>query len=77
MENSPGEVSVHSVAAKCCSYPKATAATTDTNIGAPVNSAAIFAAIVSHPAVHAQTEARYRISFARSSQKRGPPAFLS
>ncbi len=72
----PGEVSFNAVA-KCCTYPKATAATTDSNIDAPVNSATIFAAIVSHPAVHAQTEARHRISFARSSQKRGPPALLS
>jgi len=73
----PGEVSLHSVAARCSSYPNATAATTDANIGVPENSVAFFAAVVSHPAVQAQTEARYRISFARSSQKRGPPALLS
>lgn len=36
-----------------------------------------FAAIVSHPVAHEQTEARFRISFARSRQKRGPPHFLS
>jgi hypothetical protein len=29
--------------------------------------------VLSHPAGHVQTEARYRISFSRSSQKRGPP----
>jgi hypothetical protein len=74
--STPGEVSLHSTA-KCCSYPKGAAATTNSNIGAPENSAAIFAAVISHPAVQAQTEARYRISFARSSQKRGPPAFFS
>jgi hypothetical protein len=75
--STPGEVSLHSVAARCASYPKGTAATTDNNVGVSENSAAIFAAIVSHPAVQAQAEARYRISFARSSQKRGPPALLS
>jgi len=37
----------------------------------------VFASIVSHPAAHAQTEARYRVSFSRAWQKRGPPAFLS
>lgn len=35
--------------------------------------AAIYAGILSHPACHAQTEARLRISFDRSRQKRGPP----
>lgn len=35
-----------------------------------------FGAVVSHPAIHAQTEARYRISFSRSRQKRGPPSIL-
>lgn len=36
-----------------------------------------FAGIASHPAIQEQTEARFRIGFARSCQKRGPPAFLS
>jgi hypothetical protein len=43
----------------------------------PEASQLFFAAIVSHPAAHEQTEARFRISFARSRQKRGPPSFLS
>lgn len=36
-----------------------------------------FAAISSHPVVQEQIEARYRISFERSRQKRGPPSFLA
>jgi|SRR5579871_2578215 len=36
-------------------------------------SSAIFAALISHPAVHAQGEARARISCTRTHQKRGPP----
>jgi len=36
-----------------------------------------FAAIVAHPSGKAQTEARYRIAFSRSRQKRGPPTLLS
>ncbi len=37
-------------------------------------SAAIFAQVVSHPAVHPQTHAVYRLSLDRSRQKRGPPS---
>ena len=33
----------------------------------------IYASILNHPACHAKTEARFRISFDRSHQKRGPP----
>jgi hypothetical protein len=35
------------------------------------------ASLVSHPASQAQTEARYRVSFSRVRQKRGPPSLLS
>jgi len=38
---------------------------------------AIFAALIQHPSVRPQIEARYRISFSRASQKRGPPVVLS
>jgi hypothetical protein len=41
------------------------------------NSCAIFGAVVSHPTIYVRTEAGYRISFGRSSQKRGPPVVLS
>ena len=34
-------------------------------------------ALITHPAAIEQTEARYRISFSRSRQKRGPPTPLS
>ncbi len=43
----------------------------------PKASRLFFAAISSHPVIQEQTEARYRISFARSRQKRGPPFFLA
>jgi len=35
------------------------------------------ASLMSHPAGPAQTEARYRLSFSRVRQKRGPPSPLS
>ena len=34
----------------------------------------VAATLTSHPSAVAQTEARYRISFSRSRQKRGPPS---
>jgi hypothetical protein len=34
------------------------------------------AAVFSHPAAKAQTQAYYRISLIRESQKRGPPSFV-
>jgi hypothetical protein len=37
---------------------------------------AIFAELVSHPAVVAQTECKWRIARDRSRQKRGPPFLL-
>lgn len=35
-----------------------------------------FAELLSHPAVRPQTESRFRISFLRAWQKRGPPSSL-
>ncbi len=37
----------------------------------------IMIARISHPSAIEQTAARYRISFSRSRQKRGPPVLLS
>jgi hypothetical protein len=37
----------------------------------------VVATLVGHPAGHVRTESRYRVSFSRSSQKRGPPVLLS
>lgn len=42
---------------------------------APSTSASVFAGIVQHPVVTPQVEARQRVSFDRTRQKRGPPAF--
>jgi len=62
-----------SVMAEKCPYAPAVAPVLHFSAFAPPSDAAIFAQIVSHPAVYAQTEARYRISFDRARQKRGPP----
>jgi hypothetical protein len=44
---------------------------------APSPSASIFAGVRRHPAAAAQVEARQRVSFDRSRQKRGPPASIA
>jgi len=74
--SSSGSTSTPSLKAekKCPFFPNAGAA--------PVSGKATFLRtdatpaaelIAAHPAAAAQTEARYRISFSRSWQKRGPP----
>ena len=66
---------VSAVGEKCPYYPKAMAGALHLPF-APERSAAIFAGICAHPTVSPQTSARYRISFSRSRQKRGPPVSL-
>jgi len=62
---------------RCPHFPLGSAALAASEIATVTPSQAVFAAIVSHPAASAQTEARYRVSFSRAWQKRGPPALLS
>ena len=62
---------------RCPHFPSGSASLAASGMVAVTPAQAVFAAIVSHPAAHAQTEARYRISFSRAWQKRGPPALLS
>ena len=81
MENAPAspaaELAMYGV---CGEYPFSTAmsyAQESATVFPPKATELSFEAIVSHPIEQTQTEARYRISFARSRQKRGPPTFLS
>jgi hypothetical protein len=57
---------------KCPLFPRAviTAQHTELSLHA---AALIFAAIVAHPAIHLQTEARARVALFCARQKRGPP----
>jgi hypothetical protein len=56
----------------CCRYPAGFVVSLHPDSGlAP--SAATFAAILSHPAVQAQTESKWRVAQERSRGKRGPP----
>jgi len=58
---------------KCPYYPASVFVSSHVDLGfAPAM--ATYAGLVSHPAVHAQTESMWRIARDRSRQKRGPPA---
>jgi hypothetical protein len=60
---------------KCPCYPASLTVFHQAQFGiAP--SQVIFAGLISHPTVHAQTESKQRISRIRSRQKRGPPSML-
>lgn len=62
---------------KCPSYPGVSAFPAFSNT-LVLNAAQVFyASLAQHPAVHSQTQALQRISFSRSSQKRGPPSLLA
>ena len=74
-DDAPG-LSLKSTNRPCPQFPQTGAAPAYGHCLA-LAAARFFAAIVSHPAAHAQIEAQYRISFSRAWQKRGPPAFLS
>jgi hypothetical protein len=63
--------------ARCPNYPVATSFSGESRVASAANAQGIYASLVSHPAIQTQTEARYRVSFSRSRQKRGPPALLS
>lgn len=62
---------------RCPSFPLAPAVQTGDSSASMGGSGALFAGLVSHPAIQPQTEARARVSFSRSRQKRGPPALLA
>ena len=62
---------------RCSSFPLTTAGPITGNASFLTSSMATSAGFVTAPAVQSQVEARYRVSFSRTRQKRGPPAFLS
>jgi hypothetical protein len=71
-----GKAGVQLTRQKCSNYPEAGAAPACFKTLAAKPSHTLYAAILTYPAGHAQTEARYGASFNRSRQKRGPPTLL-
>jgi hypothetical protein len=70
-----GQDGVQTLAQKCPLVQHASVPAGGTSVP-PSTAAFIFAGLVSHPAGSPQIESQRRISFSRSRQKRGPPAFL-
>jgi hypothetical protein len=62
---------------KCCDYPATIAIPGHWNLAFIRNFPSISASLLRYSSTPEQTEAKYRVSFSRSRQKRGPPAFLS
>jgi hypothetical protein len=56
----------------CPRFPKMLTVNSHSQLGLST-STAVFAEIVSHPALSPQTLSNYRVSLLRSHQKRGPP----
>jgi len=76
-QESSSEPTFRSVRTTCPYFPSSSAVPSYSGAAEPETSPAIFANLISHPAVHAQCEARYRVSFTRTHQERGPPILLS
>lgn len=64
-------------AAKCASFPSATALPASQVAAAPGVVRALFTGFVAHSVPGARTESLSRISYSQAGQKRGPPAFAS
>ena len=60
-----------------CPHGPAAVVVTHGNAFAPPLAQAIFAGVIAHPAITAQTKSKLRISLNRARQKRGPPASFS
>lgn len=76
MQESPG-LAVRPAAEKCPYSPRGGSSSPYGKTPLPRAARTVVASLVSHPAGPAQTEARYRVSFSRVRQKRGPPSPLS
>jgi hypothetical protein len=66
--------SISTIAPRCQDWPKSTPAPAPQTF-TPGEALTASTPLFAHAASAAQTQARYRVSFARSRQKRGPPAF--
>jgi len=72
----PGTPLISIIAPKCPSWPKAMAAPWAGGFACS-RAHVIGLLLFAHPHSASQTNARYRICFSRSRQKRGPPAALA
>jgi hypothetical protein len=74
MKSMPGNGLTLKGQSKCPLYPSGKASLAVAKLGVAVPAVAVEAPLVDFAAPAAQTEARYRVSYSRTSQKRGPPS---
>jgi hypothetical protein len=74
MTTRPASRQISTIAPKCPNWPKSTAAPAGPNEFAPSQTQGVVARIYASPNSAPQIQARYRVAYARSRQKRGPPA---
>ena len=75
-ESAPQE-GLSPVQPKCCNYPATMAIPGHWNVAFLKDSPSTSASLLNYSSTPAEIEAKYRVSFSRSRQKRGPPTFLS
>jgi hypothetical protein len=69
----PDSRAISNIAPRCPNWPKSIPAPRPNDLSS-TQPQGINAPLYAHPAAAPQTEARYRLAFTRSRQKRGPPA---
>jgi hypothetical protein len=72
----PATREISASAPKCPNWPKSTPASWPNDF-ASSQANGVGAALYAHPESLPQSEARYRLAFTRSRQKRGPPAAIA
>lgn len=68
---------VRGIKSKCPIYPDGKSVPVTASLSAGMPAAVLVSPVLSYASPLVQSEAQYRISYARSCQKRGPPSFLS
>lgn len=73
--SAPDSASKQSIGVRCPFDHGSRAQAAVRGVSLPAPAQAVFTELLAHPAVRPQTEARLRVSYLRSRQKRGPPSF--
>ena len=77
LQDDSAGATIKSVQTKCPFFPNGTVVPPASKEARTSPALVFFAAIVSHPTAHEQTEAQYRVAFSRARHKRGPPSLQS
>jgi hypothetical protein len=74
MSNGSASAGLKNGSARCPLYPKSAGAPARSSIAGALPAQQVFQIRTSQPEAVAQLEARYRMSFSRARQQRGPPS---